>query len=95
MRGHVRLLVMLLRLLGLLLGGKLETLLKYLHHVVVFLLITYQFLIKDLVDVRYRLFYLCKHLFKLAFKLRHNLSGHCLLELRVDDLTDCLVVQIR
>ncbi len=61
---------------------------------IVLLLITYEFLVEYLVDVRNWLFDFGKHLFELAFKLWHNLVGHGMFELRVDYFAYGLVIQI-
>ena len=92
MRRSKCLLVVLL-LLSLLLG-KLEALLKHLHHVIILLLISNQLLVEDFVDVCDRLLNFCKHLLKLSLKLWHDLVGHCLFELRMYNLANGLVTQV-
>ncbi len=61
---------------------------------IVLLLITDEFLVEYLVDVRNWLFDFGKHLFQLALKLWHNLVRHGLFEFRVNYLAYGLIIQI-
>ena len=76
-------------LLGLvLLCYSLEPLLEDLDHVVTLLLLIDKLFVEDLVDTRDRFLDLGEHLLKLTLELRHDMVGHCLLELVVDHLPD-------
>ena len=83
-----------LLLLELLLSER-QSALKLLHHVVALLLLIDELLVKDLVDARYRLFYLREHYLQLPLQLRHYLIRHCLLELVVNNFAHLGVCKLR
>ena len=77
-----------------LLRGKLEALLKDLHHLVTLLLFVDELLVEDFVDVRDWLLNLREHELELTLQLWHDLPTHSLLKLILDDFANLSVCQL-
>jgi len=78
-----------------LLSYSLETLFKNLDHMVTLLFLIYELFVENLVDTRDRFFYFGEHNLKFTLKLWHDMIGHRLLELMMNNLSNRSIRQLR
>lgn len=78
-----------------LLSYSLETLLKDLDHMVTLLFLIDELFVENLVDTRDWFFYFGEHHLKFALKLWHDMIGHRLFELVMNNLSNRSIRQLR